>query len=126
MLTVDDTPPPDSYKIKGCFDGACPTIKGNTITTSFKRQSSREAHENEYVPGSLSSPRESAAKPGPGHYSYRNHLIGTDTVAFSLKAKLKNLMEPDAIAKKQSVPGPGQYKLLGIDPLGKYILSTIQ
>lgn len=44
-------PPPDSYNIKTCFDGHSPTIKGNTLTTSFKQQSSRNAYDKMYVPG---------------------------------------------------------------------------
>jgi len=34
-------------------------------------------------------------------------------------------IEPEEVARKQSVPGPGTYKTLCIDPLGRYVLSTI-
>ena len=36
------------------------------------------------------------------------------------------VVEPEEISRREQVPGPGQYKLIGIDPHGKYTLSSIK
>lgn len=38
---------------------------------------------------------------------------------------MKNCLEPDELAKKASVPGPGTYKTIEISKDGKYCLSTV-
>lgn len=58
---LDDVPPPNTYTLKTCFDGESPTIRKNHLTTSFKNQSSRDAHNS-----IGKSPK--LAKPGPGTY----------------------------------------------------------
>ena len=74
--------------------------------------------------------------PGPGSYSYKNMCIGHDTFNFTLKGKIKNLrgkskpvseclLEPDYLAERAAVPGPGSYKTLEIDKYGNYAISTI-
>lgn len=91
-----------------------------------------------YTPGSK-SPKASDGVPGPGQYSYENLKIGSDAVKYTLKSRpnnnkgMNNLvvtlflhLEPHEIAKKEQVPGPGQYKLFGIDSLGKYPISTVK
>jgi hypothetical protein len=39
--------------------------------------------------------------------------------------QLINVVEPAEMARKQSVPGPGQYKSIGITSNGKYTVSTM-
>lgn len=123
-------PAPDSYTLKTCFDGESPTIKKNHLTTSFKNQSSRDAYGKQFIPtrGGSPSPTIAASRkemPGPGTYSYTNMAIGTDALKFTLKSRVKNLRGPEEMAKQQEIPGPGHYKSIGIDPQGKYCVSTI-
>jgi len=42
-----------------------------------------------------------------------------------LKSRTKNIYEPENIARKESVPGPGQYKTIGLHSEGKYPISTV-
>lgn len=64
--------------------------------------------------------------------------IGSDALSFTLKSRIKNLrgkdtlkiltyfcVEPEELAKKSMVPGPGHYKTIGLDAHGKYQISTI-
>lgn len=92
-------------------------------TTKFDTQSPRRAHERQYVPGDT-SPRAHHNMPGPGTYVYKNMNVGIDACKFSLKSRTKNSLEPLELSVKQSVPGPGNYRSLGIDPIGKYALSN--
>lgn len=114
-----DAPPPNTYTLKTCFDGESPTIRKNHLTTTFKNQSSRDAQGI-----IMRSPKN--VKPGPGQYEYKNLTIGTDALKFTLKSRIKNLrgkyclasnytVEPEEVAKRQMVPGPGHYKTIGID-----------
>lgn len=50
-VNAEMTPPPTSYKIKTSFDGHSPTIRNNTLTTSFKQQSDRNAFTKAFTPG---------------------------------------------------------------------------
>ena len=62
--------------------------------------------------------------------------IGHDALRFTIKSRVKNLLgmcilfwfsflEPAELAQKAQVPGPGMYKAIGIDSVGKYTLSTL-
>lgn len=83
---IVEIPPPDSYKIKTCFDGHSPTIKGNTLTTSFKQQSSRNAYEKIYVPGyTMRSPVIEKQYPGPAQYNVDLNSLGLTGLQFTLK-----------------------------------------
>jgi hypothetical protein len=70
------------------------------------------------------SPKAARLNPGPGTYQYKNLTIGHQTLAFTLKSRPRNTQEPQEIARKQDVPGPGYYRTLTIDPRGEYPLST--
>lgn len=117
--SLDQTPSPGHYPIWNTFDGPNPAIKLNALTTSFKQQSSRDAYGKVYVAGSR-SPRGYEDMPGPGHYIFRNNSIGLDAVKFTLKPKFVSIHDPVEQARKQSIPGPGAYKSIGIDAEGKY------
>jgi hypothetical protein len=88
LITVD-TPPPNSYNLKSSFEGFSPHIKGNTITTSFKLQCSREQNENVFLPGAKTS-RMSAAVPGPGAYEIKHKSVGSDGLAIVIKSRTIN------------------------------------
>ena len=47
-----------------------------------------------YVPGSR-SPRGREFVPGPGTYAYKNMAIGHDTVKFTIKSRVKNMLGED-------------------------------
>ena len=88
------TPPPGTYNLDSSFDGSSPTIKGNALTTNFSFQCSRAAYDMVYVPGSR-SPRGREFVPGPGTYAYKNMAIGHDTVKFTIKSRVKNMLGED-------------------------------
>ena len=83
------TPPPNSYNIKTSFDGSSPHIKGNTITTSFKLQSSRIQNESVFIPGARTSWMY-AGVPGPGTYKFAHKSVGSDSLTYSIKARTIN------------------------------------
>lgn len=90
---VDDAPPPGTYSVKSTFEGENPTIKRNHLTTKFSSQSAREAHTNQYVPNSGEiSPKAARLIPGPGTYHYKNMTIGHQTLAFTLKSRIRNTL----------------------------------
>ena len=51
--------------------------------------------------------------------------IGTDALKYTLKARIPDRKELKESASKETTPGPGSYQPIGIDSVGKYILSTI-
>lgn len=63
------TPPPNSYNIKTSFDGENPTIRHNTLTTSFKNQSDRKAFSRGFTPGCRQLPMHENL-PAANHYTY--------------------------------------------------------
>lgn len=48
-----------------------------------------------------------------------------DAKTFLVSAITNKWLEPEELAKRESVPGPGNYNILGIDSVGKYPLSTL-
>lgn len=63
--------------------------------------------------------------PGPGTYTYKNMNIGTETLKYTLKSRVKNMAEPEEVAKKEATPGPGMYRTIEMDSVGKYTVSNI-
>lgn len=89
-MELNCVPPPNQYTIKTSFEGHSPTIKGNTLTTSFQGQANREAFANVYMGPGIKSIKASEDIPGPGAYSYANMAIGTDTLKYTLKSRCRN------------------------------------
>ena len=61
--------------------------------------------------------------PAANHYLYKNNSIeNNDARSFKLKGKLE---KDDFLSKcgTSNVPGPGMYKTIGIDAVGKYHIS---
>lgn len=56
--------------------------------------------------------------PGPGKYEVSKNL-GTGVPKFSLYGRIKQ-----RISESSKVPGPGEYKMSGINPLGKFPFSN--
>jgi hypothetical protein len=54
-----------------------------------------------------------------------NQVTSQKYVRLVFKHQFIPLVEPEEIAKKANIPGPGMYKLVGIDSVGKYTLSTV-
>lgn len=151
-----ESPEPATYTMTSGFtkDMEFRTVLPKTNYYSFGKSSPREAFDAVYVPG-RNSPRlkESRGMPGPGEYSYSNFSIGKEgrkfqfyerttnvhgtcnnnfssIMSFSCISLLKifqcSFIEPENIAVKQNVPGPGTYAALGINKLGIYPVSTFQ
>jgi len=57
--------------------------------------------------------------PGPGQYTNKCHTVGVDALKFTLKPRINENYE------RKDQPGPGEYKPLGINRNGQYVLSTV-
>jgi len=68
------SPPPNSYNIKTSFDGHSPTIRNNTLTTSFKNQSDRKAFTRGFYPGD-NKEQMHAKLPAANQYVYVNDSV---------------------------------------------------
>lgn len=61
--------------------------------------------------------------PGPGTYTDHTRSVGVNARKHSCHSKLYTL-DPAKESLKKNIPGPGTYKPMGMDPEGKYHLST--
>jgi hypothetical protein len=47
-------------------------------------------------------------------------------VSFLNLPKINVITEPAEVMRKQNVPGPGTYKVIGMDRMGKYFASNFK
>jgi hypothetical protein len=59
--------------------------------------------------------------PGPGKYNYLKPF-GSDTFKFSMTGK----GEDKNLSRTSKSPGPGEYPIVSINPIGKYPVSNIK
>jgi hypothetical protein len=52
--------------------------------------------------------------------------LQTSMVSFLNLPKINVKTEPAEVMRKQNVPGPGTYKVIGMDRMGKYCVSNFK
>ena len=117
-----NSPPPNTYTLKTAFDGENPAIKNNHLTTDFRQHSERRAFTHAFMPGDRME-REHEKLPGANQYNPKNNSIERNGSRMTtLRGKLE---KTDFLSSCSStkVPGPGHYKTIGIDAVGKYSSS---
>jgi hypothetical protein len=84
-LCTAQQPSPDSYRLKSEFDPDAPPGVISKIAFSFGG-ATRKAYDKVFNPNQTVNP--DARVPGPGHYAFLNHTIGTEGKRFSLKSRV--------------------------------------
>jgi len=52
--------------------------------------------------------------------------MGTEGLSYTLAPRVKNLREPENVAIKEAIPGPGHYEPLNMGTQGKYPISNVR